>query len=338
MCRVAFDTEVSGGDDVDSGKDVTTGDASKVQRATGSAVQPSLSLGTCGLKVTHAIGVCQFVYARYVHEAIRVVVTSGGCYPGVCLASGVEPFTWFEKDYSSYCLGRWNSRFMGMFWDEHVHLKELFSRLPPCPRLVTNARLVVAVTAVPAGTNRWLACVLIGLLRVLRFVTAVLSALFGVGDLSDRLPPALRNFTSDHSTNVSLIDRFDSMRDMLDYCMCSMHIPVLFRDPTPTMCRHLDGGFGGGDGAPTLDEFTVTVQPDRSADIPSDAGPPSWYDTLTLQNLRPQATIHVARRECAQGFESARRREALFLSRGFRVRDGAPPGPEGMVNPWGSYL
>ena len=86
----------------DADTDVSDTDAA----ATAPPPPPSLSLGTCGLKVTHAIGVCQFVFVRYAHELVRIVVTSGGCYPGVCLASGVEPFAWFERDYGPYCLGR----------------------------------------------------------------------------------------------------------------------------------------------------------------------------------------------------------------------------------------
>ena len=78
---------------------------------------PSLSLGTCGLKVVHAIGVVQYVFQRFHCDDVRVVATSGGCYPAVCLASGVEPFTWFERDYGPYCLGRWNARALGLFWD-----------------------------------------------------------------------------------------------------------------------------------------------------------------------------------------------------------------------------
>ena len=303
-----------------------------------SPIQPSLSLGTCGLKVTHAIGVCQFVYARYVHEAIRVVVTSGGCYPGVCLASGVEPFAWFEQDYASYCLGRWNSRSLGLFWDDHAALKRLFSRLPPCPKLVANRRLVVAVTPCPLGSNRWVACALIGALRALRLFTALVAFIFGVGDLSDRLGPLGALTSSDARENgVRLVDRWASMEDMLDYCMCSMHIPVLFHNPTPLMRRHLDGGFGGGDGAPTLDDFTITVQPDASAHVPRDAGV-SWRDVLTLQSLRPQATVDVARRECAEGFEAARRRDALFLARGFALRDAAAADPAKARNPWAAFL
>jgi hypothetical protein len=135
----------------DADTDVSDTDAA----ATAPPSPPSLSLGTCGLKVTHAIGVCQFVFVRYAHELVRIVVTSGGCYPGVCLASGVEPFAWFERDYGPYCLGRWNARALGLFWDDERCLRDLFRRLPPDPALVAaRSRLVVAVTPCPSGQDK----------------------------------------------------------------------------------------------------------------------------------------------------------------------------------------
>ena len=316
----------------DADTDVSDTDAA----ATVPSPPPSLSLGTCGLKVTHAIGVCQFVFVRYAHELVRIVVTSGGCYPGVCLASGVEPFAWFERDYGPYCLGRWNARALGLFWDDERCLRDLFRRLPPDPALVaTRSRLVVAVTPCPFGWNRWLASLVVGVLRVLRAVTARVARIFGVVDASDALPPALAALTAPSGAGVRLVDGFASMDELLDAAMCSMHIPPLFRNPTPRMRRCLDGGFSGGSGAPRLDARTVTVQPDAAADVPSDAAA-SWVDALTLAQLRPQRTLDVARAECAAGFEAARRRDALFVSRGFAPRPGADAAK--VANPWAPFL
>ncbi|KAH8056662.1 hypothetical protein JL721_9944 [Aureococcus anophagefferens] len=264
----------------DADTDVSDTDAA----ATVPPPPPSLSLGTCGLKVTHAIGVCQFVFVRYAHELVRIVVTSGGCYPGRCL-------------------------------------RDLFRRLPPDPALVAaRSRLVVAVTPCPFGWNRWLALLVVGVLRALRAVTARVARIFGVVDASDALPPALAALTAPSGAGVRLVDGFASMDELLDAAMCSMHIPPLFRNPTPRMRRCLDGGFGGGSGAPRLDARTVTVQPDAAADVPSDAAA-SWVDALTLAQLRPQRTLDVARAECAAGFEAARRRTRV--SRASRARGRA---------------
>lgn len=289
---------------------------------------PSLSLGTCGLKVVHAIGVVQYVFQRFHCDDVRVVATSGGCYPAVCLASGVEPFTWFERDYGPYCLGRWNARALGLFWDDSAHLRALFARLPPAPALLRDRRLVVATTPTPAlsGGNRWIGVALLALARLADLFVALVAAL-ALG--ATRAPPPV-------TPRVVLRDTFDDLDDLVDACMCSMHIPILFRDPSPAMRRSVDGGFGAGGGAPRLDANTLTVQPGGGADVPSDAAD-TWRTTLTLANLRPQASVDAARYECALGFEAARAREALFLSRGFRLRDDANSAAEAR-NPWAPAL
>lgn len=290
---------------------------------------PSLSLGTCGLKVTHAIGVSQYVYQRFVHEDVRVVATSGGCYPAVCLASGVEPHAWFERDYGPYCLGRWNARRLGLFWDDVVHLRRLFARLPPAAALAADGRLVVAVTPLPFP-QRWVGVVLLALLRLIDMATALLARVVD----ARRLPAAL---AKTRTPRVVTRSTFADVDDLVDACMCSMHIPALFANPTPAMTRYVDGGFGAGGGAPRLDANTVTVQPDAGSDVPS-LRAPTWAAVLALENLRPQATVDRARRECALGFEAARAKDALFLRRGFAVRAGVAADPAAAANPWGARL
>lgn len=115
---------------------------------------PSISFAGGGMTWVYYLGVAHYLHKNYDYTKMKILCSSCGCFGGIPLALGLDPYDWCSRDWKT-CLNHFSSRMMGPLLDSKQFYYDLWDAyLPEDAHIALSGRIFISITLFPSFQNK----------------------------------------------------------------------------------------------------------------------------------------------------------------------------------------